>query len=219
MRLPFLAATLASLCLALPTTAQVQVFGGLGERAATSQILFGQNLAGGISIEHGQPIWQASHEKMREQLKGKLLRLGKDWWTTMTTSFPLEVAGTRVPAGAYLLGLHCDKDGKFSLTFLESTKGMKAGALPFEMNGKMNWKPDYVAPLEMHENANDAPVEKMKMQLKISGENMTGSYTLSWGPHRLTAKIAVKPNAKGDASDAGHDKDGKGDKGDKGDLE
>lgn len=198
MRLTLIISLLTTACLTVPAAAQnPRVVGNKnGERAATTQLLFGTNVAGGMSIEYGQPIWKADHEKMREQLKGKLLRLGKDWWTTMTTSFPLEVGGTKVPAGSYLLGLHCDKDGKFSLTFLEATKGMQAGALPFEMGGNMNWKPDYMAPLTMNENATDEAVEKMKMTLSIDGSTLSGTYTLAWGPHELSTEVAVKIGKK-----------------------
>ncbi|MCR9243590.1 MAG: DUF2911 domain-containing protein [bacterium] len=194
MRFPLLASALAALCLAATSTAQVQVFGGSTERHSTSQILFGQGIAAGIAIEHGQPVWKDSYDGMLDQLKGKLLRLGANWWTTMTTSVPLEFGKTKVPAGSYLLGLHCDDAGTFSLTFLDANKGLKAGALPFPMQGKMNWKPDMTAKLEMHKDAAKEVQKKMKMMLKVDGKNLdNGLLTLAWGKHKLTAKFAVKP--------------------------
>lgn len=215
MRLSLIATAFATFCLALPTTAQkVQVFGGNSERNATTQILFGENLAGGISIEHGQPMWQDSHDEMLPKLKGKLLRLGKDWWTTMTTSFALNIGGTKVPAGSYLVGLNCDQDGEFALALLEATKGLKAGALPFSMNeaGSMNWKPDYLCPLDMKKGTADEVVEKMTMTLKIDGATLAGSYTLAWGTHQLVSVVTV---STGKGSDKGHDGEDGGEHGGK----
>ncbi|MCA8977592.1 MAG: DUF2911 domain-containing protein [Planctomycetes bacterium] len=204
MRFPLLAATLATFCLAVPTTAQkVQVFGNQhGERGASTQILFGDGIAGGVSIEYGQPIWKDSYNAMLDQLKGKLNRLGKDWWTTMTTSFTLDIAGTVVPAGSYLVGLDCDKDGKFALALLEATKGLKHGALPFAMGKEgMNWKPDYLVPLQLKKDAAAEVVEKMTMTIDLTKGLEGGSYTLAWGKHELTASITVKVGKQSDDDD------------------
>ncbi len=194
MRFPLFAGVVAAFVLALPTAAQVRVFGGDSERAATSQIVFGSDLAAGISIEHGQPVWKDEYDGMLDSLKGKLLRLGSNWWTTMTTSVDLEISGQKVPAGAYLLGLHCSEKGVFSLTFLEATKGLKAGALPFMMQGKMNWKPDFTAELKLNKGAAEKVQKTMKMRVKVDGDDFdNGSFTLAWGKHTLTAKLALKP--------------------------
>ncbi|MCA8951929.1 MAG: DUF2911 domain-containing protein [Planctomycetes bacterium] len=186
------AAALLGLAAAAPSQ-NVQVFGEPHTRGATTQILFGDGIMAGISIEHGTPAWKDEYNGMLDHLKGRLLRLGSNWWTTMTTSVDLEFGGQKVPAGAYLLGLHCDEDGKFAMTFLEATKGLKAGALPFatsEDRKSMNWKPDFMAPLKLMKDASDEVAEEMHMELKINPD-LKGTYTLSWGKHQLVADVHV----------------------------
>lgn len=195
MRIPFVTAAFAALVLSLPVSAQkVQVFGGNGERASTSQILFGEGVMAGMAINYGQPVWKDSHEKMLDSLKGKLLRLGKDWWTTFTTSVDVEIGGTKVPAGAYLLGLSCDKDGNFSLAVLDASKALKGGAAPWPMDdkGTMNWKPDFTAPLTLHKGEAKESVEKLTITLAANAADLSkGTFTIAWGKHTLTAPLAV----------------------------
>jgi hypothetical protein len=195
MRIPFLAKSLTLLCLALPATAQkVQVFGGNGDRAATSQILFGNGVMAGMSITYGQPQWQDNYDGMLDKLKGKLLRLGKDWWTTFTSSADVEIGGVKIPAGAYLLGLSCDKDGKFALAVLDAAKALKAAATPWPIDdaGNMNWKPDMLIPLTLNQGTAKESAEKLTITLQANGDDLAkGTFTLAWGKHTLTAPLAV----------------------------
>ena len=200
MRFPFLTAVAAALCLALPTTAQdVKVFEGKGERATSSQVVFGNGVVAGMAIAYGRPTWKDSHNAMLDSLKGKLLRLGSDWWTTFNTSVDVEIGGTKILAGAYVVGLMCDKDGKFSLALHDQTKAMKAGATPWPIdeNGGMNWKPEILAPLTLHKDKAEESVAKMTMTLKANAEDLAnGSFSIAWGKHVLDAKLAVLVPAK-----------------------
>jgi hypothetical protein len=190
MRFPFLTAALAALCFALPATAQkIQVFGGNSQRACSSLVLFGEGVMAGVTITHGQPEWQAEYDGMLDKLKGKLNRLGKDLWTTFMTSVPVEIGGAQVPAGSYVVGLACDKDGKFALALLDATKAMKAGTMPF---GPQNWTPDVLCPLTLNKGAAKESVAKMAMELKADDKDPTkGTFTLAWGTHTLTAGLAI----------------------------
>lgn len=200
MRFPLLTSLATALCLALPATAQkVQVFGGNGERASSSQILFGPGIMAGMAVNYSQPTWKESHNELMDSLKGKLLRLGKDWWTTFNTSVDVEFGGVKVPKGSYLLGLSCDKEGKFSLALLDAAKALKAGAAPWPLDdqGTMNWKPDILAPMELHKDVADTSVTKMTMTLKANAEDLAdGSFTIAWGKHELRTKLAVLAGTK-----------------------
>jgi hypothetical protein len=196
MRFPILTAALAALCFSAPTLAQdVQVFGGKGTRAASTLVMFGKDVMAGMSVTYGEPGWQDSHEKMLPELKGRLLRLGKDWWTTFTTSVAIDIGGTKIPAGSYLLGLQCDKDGKFSLALLDATKGMQQGAVPFEnpQTKQMNWKPDMLAPLTFNQGTAKESVAKMSIELKADQTDPSkGTFTIAWGKHTLTAPMTIQ---------------------------
>ncbi|MFT4513167.1 MAG: hypothetical protein ACI89X_001735 [Planctomycetota bacterium] len=195
MRLPILSAALAAICLSLPATAQkVQVFGGNGMRANSSLILFGAELMAGITVTHGQPEWKDDYTNMLGKLKGNTNRLGKDLWTTFMTSVPISLGGKMVPAGSYVVGLNCDKQGNFALAMLDANKAMKKGAMPF---GPQNWKADVMTPLKLNKNVTKESVAKMTMTLASDKKDpMTGSFTLAWGPHTLTADLKILPKMK-----------------------
>lgn len=186
MRFPLLTAALAALCFALPTTAQkIQGADGGAMRNETRLMVFNDDYSvfAMASLTHGQPIWQDSYDGMLDKLKGKNNRLGKDWFTTLITSSEFEIGGTKVAPGSYILGLFCDKDGKFSLSFMDSSKAMKEGVNPF-----MDWKPEFMAPLTLNKDVAKESVSKMTMTFKAEqGGGGKGNFTMAWGKHTLTA--------------------------------
>jgi hypothetical protein len=190
MRFPFLTSALAAICFALPATAQkVQVFGGQSQRACSSLVLFGDNMMAGITVVHGQPKWSPEYDGMLDKLKGKTNRLGKDLWTTFMTSVPLDMGGTKVPAGSYVVGLHCDAEGKFGLAMLDATKAMKEGLLPF---GPQKWAADVLVPVTLNKGTAEQNVELMTMTLAASDADPTkGTFTLAWGTHTLTTPMQI----------------------------
>lgn len=194
MRFTKITAAMAALCLALPTTAQkVRNYGGDGERANSTMVLFGEDLMAGIVISYGQPEWKekdyADLDKMIEGYKGNLLRLGKNLWTTFMTNVPITIGGTKVEAGSYVVGMMLDKNGKFALALLDSTKAMKQGLMPF---GPQKWTPDYLLPLELKKDVVKGVVTKMKISLKSDEQDpTTGTFQLVWGTHELTAPLKV----------------------------
>ena len=209
MRFPFVTAALAALCFALPTTAQkITGASATGTRAETRMMVFNDDFSvfAMASLTHGQPEWKAEYDGMMDKLKGKLNRLGKDWFTTLITSSEIEMGGTKIPAGSYVLGLACDKDGKFSLAFMDSTKAMKAGISPFSGD----WTPEFTAPLELHKDSAKEVVSKMTMKFDATKDGAgKGTFTLAWGKHTLTAAATLHaPHAAKDA--AGDKKDGHG---------
>ncbi|MEO6596988.1 MAG: hypothetical protein ABIP94_19755 [Planctomycetota bacterium] len=209
MRFPILTTAIA-LCLALPSLAQdakkgtpkeatTQKLKGMsfaGERATTTLAAFSEDfsVAHMATINHGQPEWHADYDKQMDMLKGKISRLGKDMWTTYMSNAAIELGGTKIPAGSYVIGLQCDKDGKFALAFLDSSKAMKDGLLPF---GPQNWKPDFVAPVTLNKDASTTVVEKMTMTFKADEKEAgKGAFTLAWGKHTLTAPAMLQVSAK-----------------------
>src|SRR5687768_17708542 len=127
MRFPLITAALAAFVLAVPAAAQdkaapkVNGMATSSTRAETRLMVATPDFStfAMASLTYGQPEWQAKYDAGVEKLevdgmsvKGKTLRLGKDWFTTLITSSDLEIGGTKIPTGSYVVGLHCDKDGK-----------------------------------------------------------------------------------------------------------
>jgi Protein of unknown function (DUF2911) len=196
--MPKVLSVLAALSCVAAVPAQMRVMGGPAERAAAWMVFFGKGPSGrqemgGIAVQYGQPKWKAAYDadfdKFEQTVKGKINRLGKDWWTTFASNFDLEVGGTHIPAGTYYLGVSCDQDGKFSLAFLDATKAMKDGNMPF---GPQKWQPDHLAPVEFKKDVASEDVEKMTMALdKDAKDPSKATFTISWGKHQLVTDIHV----------------------------
>ena len=86
--------------------------------------------AGQFAIDYGRPVWRKEYEdtaKFDQMTKGKVYRLGSNFWTTLDTDMPLVVAGKSIPAGLWYLGLHRSQDGAtWSLVFIDPAKARAA---------------------------------------------------------------------------------------------
>src|SRR6185436_12892626 len=71
---------------------ELQVFGGTAPRMAATRLFFGPqfSLKGMVCVQYGQPTWKPEYDAKLESLKGKNLRLGKDFWTTFNTSVAVD---------------------------------------------------------------------------------------------------------------------------------
>jgi hypothetical protein len=190
MHMRFLTAALAALSLTVPATAQK-----LGGMAATSMRAETRIMAATedfsvftmASLTYGQPEWQAQYDAMIDKLKGKVNRLGKDWFTTLISLSDLEIGGAKIPAGSYIVGLHCDQDGKFALALMDSTKAMKDKVYP-----GMDFKPEIVCPLTLNKDAAKEVVAKLTMTFDAKqADGGKGTFTLAWGKHTLTAPVQI----------------------------
>ncbi|MCU0865875.1 MAG: DUF2911 domain-containing protein [Planctomycetes bacterium] len=191
MRFPILSAALAAICFALPATAQkVQVYNFPSQRACSTLLMFGESGQAALTITHGQPEWKAEYDNMDAmlpKLKGKVNRLGKDFWTTFMTSAAVEIGGVKVMPGSYVVGIHCDDKGQFALVMFEAGKAMKDGLMPWAED----LKPEIVCPVTLNKNVAKDAVAKMEMTLKAGEDPTKSTFTLAWGKHTLTAPIAI----------------------------
>ena len=135
-------------------------------------------------------VFTVKDKAMLDKLKGRLNRLGKDMWTTLLTTVPLELGGAKVAAGSYVVGLMCDKDGKFHLALLDATKAAKAGTLPF---GQQTWTPDVLCPLTLNKDGAKEAAEKMTMTLAADEKDPSrGTLVMRWGPFEATAAVGFQ---------------------------
>jgi len=198
--------TVCALCFALPAAAQegavknpdtkdataTKKWQGMafpGAHACTSLAVFTSDFSAGAmaTVSHGQPDWKDGNDALIEKLKGTTQRLGKDAWTSLTTTSELELGSTKIPAGSYFVAISIGKDGSFALVLTDSSKAMKSGLLPF---GPQNWKPDYTVP--MTKGMGSEVVSKMTMTFdadeKVPGK---GNFKIAWGKHTLTAPATL----------------------------
>lgn len=181
---------LASLVLSALVPAQAKLYGGNGEdRKACTKLMLdeaqGYKMLGGVCIQYGTPTWKAEYDAMADQAKGKSLRLGKNFWTTLNTSMTLAIGDTKVAPGAYYLGLHCDEKGNFHLLVLDAKTADSKAWAPYNSS---EWQAAYTCP--MKHGTSKETVETLS--ISINGEDPAAlELEIAWGGHTLKAPMQM----------------------------
>lgn len=165
------------------------------DERASARLLYwdrdARSAAGQIAIDYGQPVWKKDYEdpaKFDSLTKGKVWRMGKDFWTELDTQLPLKIAGKPVAVGSYFLGLHRSSDGaEWSLVFIDPAEVRRA-RLDASQIGKA--RVAFMAPMSA-QRADDA-VEKLTITLTHPQDDLVNvTLKLAWGNVLLTAPVKV----------------------------
>jgi Protein of unknown function (DUF2911) len=183
----------------LPTSAfaqnqpkPIQVFGGQPDERASTRILYETDRAiGEFAIDYGRPAWKKEYEDpatFDKMTRGKVWRLGKDFWTTLDTSLPLRIAGREVSIGYYYLGLHRSEDGAtWSLVFLDPLEIRSFKLDAFEIHKAPMW---FKVPVKLEKGVE--MVDKLTLLLSYQKPNITSvTLRIAWGKLHLSAPIEV----------------------------
>ena len=147
--------------------------------------------AGQFAIDYGRPVWRKEYEdaaKFDKMTKGKVYRLGSNFWTTLDSDIPLVIAGKSIPAGHWYLGLHRSDDGAtWSLVFIDPSK-TRAGLMDAS---EIERAPiAFKAPMTT-EQASDMK-EKLTIDLLFQEANPKDvTLKIAWGKLQLSAPIQV----------------------------
>jgi hypothetical protein len=164
------------------------------ERGTTRVGLWNTQKNGGVgqfAIDYGRPVWRKEYDdaaKFDAMTKGKVYRLGSNFWTVLDTDIPLKIAGKTIPMGVWYLGLHRSEDGgTWSLAFIDPAKTRAAHMDASEINK---------APVEFKVPMTTEQAGEMKEKLTIDlvfQETNPKDVTLkiSWGKLQLTAPVQV----------------------------
>ncbi len=147
--------------------------------------------AGQFAIDYGRPVWKSAYEdpaKFDQMTKGKVWRMGSNFWTTLDTCLPLKVSGKAVPPGYYYLGLLRSQDGtKWSLAFIDPAKVRAAHIDAFDIRKAPI---AFEAPMSVVK-ATSKP-EKLTMELSYPKDSIRKvTLRVAWGTLALTAPIDV----------------------------
>ncbi len=165
------------------------------DERASARLLYwdrdARSAAGQIAINYGQPVWKKDYEdpaRFDSMTKGKVWRMGKDFWTELDTQLPLKIAGKPVAVGSYFLGLHRSGDGaEWSLAFIEPGEVRRA-RLDASQIGKAQVA--FMAPMSAQRAAN--AVEKLTITLTHPEDDLKNvTLKLAWGTMLLTAPVQV----------------------------
>jgi len=169
--------------------------GGSPDDRASARVLYWNETrhgaAGQFAIDYGRPVWKSVYEdpaKFDQMTKGKVWRMGSNFWTTLDTCLPLKISGKSVAPGYYYLGLHRSADGKtWSLAFIDPAK-VRAGRIDAFSIEK--------APVTFEVPMTAAPSKdkaaKLTIELTYPKENNRKvTLSVAWGNLALTAPIDV----------------------------
>ncbi|MBM4014866.1 MAG: hypothetical protein FJ293_07870 [Planctomycetes bacterium] len=147
----------------------------------------GNPIAGEYTIEYGKPDWRSEYDAGFDQLtRGKRLRLGKDWWTTLDTFVPLGFGEkSERKAGEYLLALECSEKGEWSLIALDPEPLKKSKVDAF---GSGQTRGGTKIPLTYATTENEA--KELSIQF-VGDDKKPREQTLEirFGRHRLTTMV------------------------------
>ncbi len=181
--------------LAQQSKPNISAEGGEPDDRASARILYWNSAqhggAGEFAIDYGRPVWKSVYEdpaKFDAMTKGKVWRLGSNFWTTLDTFLPLKISGKAVPPGYYYLGLRRSDDGAtWYLAFIDPAKVRAAHIDAFNIDKAPI---SFQAPLSEAKAA--SKTEKLTIDLTYPKDNIhKAMLNIAWGTLALTAPIEI----------------------------
>ncbi len=187
------------LTFALATVAQapkgISAEGGDPDDRASARVLYWDEAkkaaAGQFAIDYGRPVWKKDYEdpaKFDAMTKGKVWRMGSNFWTSLDTCLPVSIGGRAVRPGYYYLGLHRSADGaSWSLAFIDPGQVRQAHLDAFDIRQA---QVAFEAPMSVEKA--QGVVQKLTITLTYTKENQTNvTMRVTWGNLALTTPIKV----------------------------
>lgn len=147
--------------------------------------------AGQFAIDYGRPVWRKEYDdtaNFDKMTKGKVYRLGSNFWTTLDSDMPLTIAGKAIPAGLWYLGLHRSADGNtWSLVFIDAAKARADHIDASEIE-----RAAIAHKAEMTVTQATELKEKLTIDLVMQKGNLKDvTLKIAWGKMQLSAPIQV----------------------------
>jgi len=169
--------------------------GGTPDDRASARVLYWNTqtnaAAGQFVIDYGRPVWKKEYEdpaKFDAMTRGKIWRMGSNFWSSLDTQLPLSIGGKKVPVGFYYLGLHRSEEGsEWSLVFIDPGRIRKGRLDAFQIEK---------APVEFEALVSIAKAETQTEKLTITLSHPENDIRhvimrIAWGNLALSAAIEV----------------------------
>jgi Protein of unknown function (DUF2911) len=168
--------------------------GGLQERGLARVLYWNprQDTAHGqFAIDYGRPVWKKDYDdpaKFDQLTKGKVWRLGSNFWTVLDTQLLLKIGARNVSPGYYYLGLRRSADGAaWSLVFIDPSKVRSARLDAFQIERA---PVEFEIPMTIEQGKGSS--EKLTLTLSYAKETPKDvKLTIAWGKLELGAPIQV----------------------------
>lgn len=174
----------------------IKAFGGdeVTERGETRILYWNEATngpAGEFVIHFGRPEWKVEYSnagKFDEMTKGKVWRVGKNFWTTLDTNLPLRIGGEIVEPGNYYLGVLRSKDGNdWTLALIDPAAVRENRNDAFEIE-KANVAQK--APLQLTKL--DSPVTKLEIVFEKDNSKINRAMlVIKWGEYQLSTPVVA----------------------------
>ena len=169
--------------------------GGSPDDRASARVLYWNRAkdeaAGQFAINYGRPVWKSVYEdaaKFDGMTKGKIWRMGSNFWTVLDSCLPLKISGKYIAPGYYYLGVHRSPDGaKWSLAFIDPQRVRAAHIDAFQIERA---PVAFEVPVAIAQPRSKP--EKLTIELSYTPKDMRHvTLDIAWGTLALTAPIEV----------------------------
>ena len=166
----------------------------LGERGL-SRVLYWNEITdspiAAVSVDFGRPAWNRQLDdpaRFDALTRGRVWRLGNDYWTTLDSNVPMKIGGRDIPIGLWYLGLQRSADGSvWSLAFIDPVKARSARLDPHAMNAA---PVEFSVPLTLEPPSGFA--DKLTIVLAADKANIKNvTFRISWGKVQLAAPVQI----------------------------
>jgi hypothetical protein len=174
--------------------AKVVEEGGTPDDYASARLAyFGQKVAvGQLAFNYGRPGWRAEYDdsgKFDGLTKGKVWRMGSNFWSNLYTDLPLTISGKPVAPGFYFLGLSRSADGaSWSLAFIDPAKARAAHLDAFYIE---NAHVEFTAPMTTAPRREEAAQKLTITLIHKEGDLTNATLEVAFGHLALTAPITI----------------------------
>jgi hypothetical protein len=179
--------------LSAQTGSKIVAEGGTPDEAASTRLAYfaGESGVGQFAINYGRPVWRAEYDdtgKFDQLTKGKVWRMGSNFWTSLYTDLPLTISGKAVAPGFYFLGLERSADGSsWRLAFIDPVKVRNAHTDAYNIQAA---HVEFTVPMNLEPRAE--PAQKLTVTLAHNeGDLQNATLQVAWGRLGLTAPVKV----------------------------
>jgi len=168
--------------------------GDYQERGSARVLYWGPRIdaaLGQFAIDYGRPGWKKEYDdtaKFDAMTRGKIWRLGSNFWTVLDTNIPLRIAGREVAPGSYYLGLERSQDGgSWQLVFIDpaNARSMHLDAYQIQRAPVL-----FRAPMTVEQVGE--PADKLTVKLSYTRERIRDvRLSIAWGRLRLSAPVVA----------------------------
>lgn len=192
---------IAAMLLALNVQGQQQkpkivAEGGTPDDRASARVLYWNaqtdSAAGQVAIDYGRPVWRKEYNdsaRFDAMTRGKIWRMGSNYWTILDTELPLSMGGKKIPPGLYYLGMHRSEEGsEWSLAFIDPARARKARLDAFQIEKAPVEFEAHMASVDKAET----PTEKLTITLSYPKDDIKRvTMRVAWGNLVLSTPIEV----------------------------